>query len=104
MGVIPEDQLEQAFNRAFREHTGNFPVSAYDLKAAYEAELAETAAVKKREREIEHIKEVSANRFECFACFNSGWRHVLDSAGKSQGVIRCDKCKYWEFYKNKVIG
>jgi hypothetical protein len=35
-GVIPEGALQKSFDRAFRDHSGSFAVSAYDLKDAYE--------------------------------------------------------------------
>ena len=36
--------------------------------------------------------------FECGECFNSGFREVDDpQGGPNEGVVRCDRCRYWEF-------
>ena len=34
--IIPEDKLQQCFDIAFNTHDSTFPVSAYDLKAAWD--------------------------------------------------------------------
>lgn len=35
-GIVPEERLQECFDRAFRQHKSSFPVNAYDLKAAWE--------------------------------------------------------------------
>lgn len=42
-------------------------------------------------------------RFECPDCFNSGFRYVRDPqpASDAIGVVRCDRCRYWEFHSMK---
>jgi hypothetical protein len=60
----------------------------------------------KWEREIADItsgrvKSVGGDyrRFECPECFNSGWRYISDPQGSTErGVVRCDRCRYWEFH------
>jgi len=35
--------------------------------------------------------------YECSECFNSGFRAVDDPhGGPNRGVVRCDRCRYWE--------
>ena len=54
-GVIPEDRLQECFNRAFRAKSDGFPVTAYDLNDAWkQVELEEAEADRKaREKEEE---------------------------------------------------
>ena len=41
--------------------------------------------------------------FECWACFNSGFRTVADpKGGPNEGVVRCDRCRYWEFKREST--
>ena len=35
-GIIPEQDLRAVFEAAFVNHTGTFPINAYDLKDAWE--------------------------------------------------------------------
>lgn len=40
----------------------------------------------------------TAYRFECWECFNSGFRSVQDlKHSHYSGVVRCDRCEYWNF-------
>lgn len=51
-GVVPEERLQDAFDRAFRQAKSNFPVNAYDLKLAWEQiEKEEQAEREKLARE-----------------------------------------------------
>lgn len=35
-GLIPEHELQTAFDQAFRAHASTFPVNAYEIKQSYE--------------------------------------------------------------------
>ncbi len=38
----------------------------------------------------------------CTHCFGSGFREVPDPQGSHyRGVVRCDKCKYWEYRRER---
>lgn len=75
MGEIPEDELQSAFDWAFKNHTSNFPISAYDLKTAYQEIVENDKAVVEAERkrfmrDLEERDKIT-KRFECRSCFNS---------------------------------
>ncbi len=104
MGIVPESELQRAFDRAFADHSSNFPISAYDIKDAHERILddARTAAAKEQ---AEFMRKMEAERrlkdgFQCRHCFGCGWREVPDPTGAPyRGVVRCNECNYWHFYR-----
>ena len=45
--------------------------------------------------------------FDCDDCHNSGFRMVDDPSdrvygGRYQGAVRCDRCRYWEFVRDRL--
>lgn len=45
----------------------------------------------------------TATGYECSECFNSGFREVPDpQGGHYKGVVRCDRCRYWEFARERM--
>lgn len=43
--------------------------------------------------------------FMCEHCLNAGWRYVDDPRDKYsnyRGVVRCDRCRYWEFEYERI--
>ena len=86
-GVIPEHRINDAFNRAFRDHISNFPLTAYEVKTAYERIAEEEAANRPADDGKKHI--------ECGRCFGTNFVHVFDLDGQVKGVRvgnqpRCD--------------
>lgn len=86
-GIMPEDRINDAFNRAFRDHVSNFPLTAYEVKTAWERIAEEEAANRPPDDGKKHI--------DCGRCFGTGLVHVFDIDGKVKGVRagnqpRCD--------------
>jgi hypothetical protein len=47
---------------------------------------------------FEFVPEFAMDSVPAWACFNSGFREVADpKGGRNPGVVRCDRCSYWEF-------
>lgn len=100
MGTIPEQDLQKAFDRAFADHDTSFPVSAYDLKTAYERVIENERVENRRRMTQQSIQEMalssSRNYWECEHCNGCGFRYVDDPHGSLyRGVVRCDRCEYW---------
>lgn len=111
MGVVPEAELQRSFDRAFADHTSNFPVSAYDLKVAYDAIISEEKAAveaaehKKREELRKKLKamETEAQYRICSSCLNSGFREVFNKDDPDgRWVVKCNQCNYW--FNRRVNG
>jgi len=82
-GIIPERHLAECFDRAFQNHKGNFPVSAYDLKTAWseiKSEFRQTQIAERR-----YLPEIAES--ECERCYGSGMEVVA-----GQGARRCATC------------
>jgi len=106
---VPEDRLIDAFRRAIADHTSTFPMSAYELKTAYEkiAEDERTAYARARQKDLEDLERqnLTANYRECPDCFSTGWKYVkrADPSGLiHDGVIRCTLCNYWWLVRERL--
>lgn len=104
MGVVPEAELQRSFDRAFAVHTSNFPVSAYDLKTAYDGIVAEEKAAieaaQQKEREERRKKlqalEIASKYPICDHCYNSGFRQIRNpNDPDGRWVVKCNLCNYW---------
>jgi hypothetical protein len=80
MGIIPEHALQQSFRVAFHKQASGFPVSAYDLKNAYEA-IRNGAADQRQDA----AKHTLAN---CPDCHGTGMKYV-DVNGTQSGMVKC---------------
>lgn len=103
--IIPEERLADAFNRAAKDHSGSFPISAYDIKNAFwELRKDEVKAQEqRRQREMQELEQRSIQPgFEpCPRCFSCGFRYVVKqeyNGREYSGVIKCDLpgCDHWE--------
>jgi hypothetical protein len=85
-GVIPEDRLQECFNRAFRAKSDGFPVTAYDLNDAWkqiENEEAEADRKARAKMEEEPIPvKYCANR-----------TGHINKQGDTEGGIPCQTCR-----------
>jgi len=100
--AVPEERLAEAFKRAIADHDSTFPMSAYELKTAYEkiAEAERTAYSRARQKDLEDLERqnLTANYRECRDCFSTGWKYVKRSDPSGlihNGVIKCTICNYW---------
>lgn len=85
MGVIPENRLQETFNRAFVDHTSNFPVSAYDLKTAWERIVADTERKTKEAIEARALAPSSEAELLCRRCDGSGIEVIVSPDGEYRG-------------------
>jgi len=107
MGVVPEVELQRCFDRAFADHDSSFPVSAYDVKSAYDAILADERAAEAKRRE-ERRRQLDAMTTEpkyliCDHCYNSGFRQIRNpNDPDGRWVVKCNLCNYW--FNRRVNG
>lgn len=85
-GVIPEDKLFPAFQDAFAAHDNAFPVSAYEVKAAYEQ-------MKRIEAMSSKVVKFADGRYDCPFCFGTGRLYKFDIDGRTIGVFN-DVCNH----------
>jgi hypothetical protein len=100
-GVIPEDALEKSFQRAFRDHTGSFAISAYELKDAYEKIKNEHVALgQSRQLTTDERVERCANKLNhlpgAYGAIKLCIPDVVDDA-----VVPCGRCQPEEFRAKK---
>jgi hypothetical protein len=102
--VVPEAWLDASFARAFKDHTSEFPITAFEVKNAY-AEVereARIAAYKQREAVMDDLDR--KNRLAtpvCPICRGTGFKEAAPResyTGRSySGVERSyNCCDYWE--------
>ncbi len=72
--IIPERRLDDVFRRAFKDHTSDFPVSAYDLKNAWQRIRDEEY----RNRE-KPVGGEPASAELCEKCFGTGMEAVYEN-------------------------
>ncbi len=113
MGIVPEGELQRAFDHAFTIHKSDFPISGYDIKAAYE-DLQNLAARDRDREQRDFMKRLADNAritdvFECKLCFNSGFRDVPDPKGRvgpdgkiHTGMVRCSECNSSYFHRQNL--
>lgn len=93
-GIVPEDRLQNAFDRAFRDHDSSFPVNAYDIKTAWE-----------KIRTEEYEAEKTARLAEC----PNDKYHIGETASvvlmnphtQEDELYPCPKCRPEEFENKK---
>lgn len=85
-GVIPEDKLFPAFQDAFAAHDNAFPVSAYEVKAAYERMV-------RTEEMASKVRHYGDGRYDCPFCFGAGRLYKFDIDGRTIGVFN-DVCNH----------
>lgn len=82
-GIIPESDLQECFERAFKDHESGFVVNAYDLKAAWDGIEADRAA--------DRPQLMRARVPDCPRCYGSNIEIVFDAHGKKLGARpNCD--------------
>lgn len=74
MGIVPERDLQRSFDHAFRTHTSNFPVSAYDLKDAYFALIEMERGENQVRRQLEEESRRKTTDVQCSFCFDTGFQ------------------------------
>lgn len=104
MGAVPEQELQRCFDRAFAGHDSSFPISAYDMKTAYDAIVADERELENRKRE-ERRRKLEAITTEpkyriCEHCHSGGFREVFNRKDPDNTyVVKCNQCNYWEIRK-----
>lgn len=99
--VVPEQDLKESFNEAFKLHDSSYPISAFEINAGYNAlkALRSKQAEIERQRELTQVTtEMNSPHWEpCKLCFDCGFRQEtrLFDGIPVHGVIRCYSCKYW---------
>lgn len=99
--IVPENRLNDAFRRAFRDHDSSFPVNAYEIKAAWEAierEEATSAAEAEKKHVSENAIEYCPNKRNHVLDADTGEDHGMveyaDPDDRSKGVLRpCFDCR-----------
>jgi hypothetical protein len=106
--IVPESYLADAFQLAAQNHESNFPISAFEVKAAFDQIYREEQKRFRQEnfeRALELETEIHSPNFEpCVICYGCGFAPTsrTDDTGKSySGVIKCYSCNYWELYRKK---
>jgi hypothetical protein len=89
-GVIPESYLQKAFDRAFRNNDGQYIVTAYNLKTAYQ-EIAEGDANRTREAERAERSAARAETAEytgvkCLRCRDTNVESIYKPDGTFLGA------------------
>jgi hypothetical protein len=79
--LIPENRLDDTFRRAFKDHTSDFPVSAYDLKNAWQK-----MKVEEFQSREQPVGGEPASAELCEKCYGTGMSAVYDETGYRIGV------------------
>jgi hypothetical protein len=100
---LPENELKESFNVAFKNHQTDFPINAVAVKNGYES------LIKKRQQAIldNSIRNSQANAsddWQCPYCFNSGWCSV-DRNGYRVSLVADNRpdCEYWGRRIGRII-
>jgi hypothetical protein len=107
--IVPESWLDASFARAFKDHTSEFPITAFEVKNAYtEAERdARIADYKQREAVLDDLERRRrlAEFTICQICFGTGFMSggFTEYAGRQyHGVVKSfNCCDYWERARTK---
>lgn len=105
---ISEEWLKHSFNAVFKVHKSSFPISAYEVNEGYRIvqQLRSKQEDIKRQKELTQLTNNmrSPGWKSCEYCFDSGMRRVPNpNDPREMGVIRCNRCGYWE-RKAKFLG
>ena len=95
-GVIPENRLQDAFDRAFQLHDSSFPVNAYEIKLAWEK-------IKTEEREAKiktQIAECPGAKYHTNEGKSSLVR-LMNPHTQLDEFYPCPKCRMEDFEKKK---
>ena len=103
---IPETELKNSFNQAFKDSAKDFPINAVAIKNGYQR-LLELRSQKIKESEIRNSQANATDEMQCDFCFNSGWVSIekegeiyysvpLVRDNWLYGVRKCHVCDYWE--------
>jgi hypothetical protein len=80
--IVPEQYLQQAFQRAVHDHTGAFPLSCYEVINAFKA-LSGEIEIKRPS-----LPESDPARNDCRTCFGTGMVHLFNEDGSVRAVTR----------------
>jgi hypothetical protein len=85
--IVPENMLQQSFQRAIYDHSGSFPLNFYEVKDAYQKLVGELPT--EARSALPESDEATRN---CQTCFGSGFVHKFDADGTILGLTRkrCD--------------
>ena len=97
-GVIPENRLPDAFDRAFQLHDSSFPVNAYEIKLAWEKIKSEEYEAKIKNQIVEcpgakyHRGESTVNGFYVV---------LMNPHTQKDELYPCPKCRMEDFENKK---
>lgn len=84
-GIVPANRLNDAYLRAFRDHTSAFPLSAYEVKIAWQTIAAEELAAN---------PVVTVNPPGCERCLGTGVERAYDLDGHVIGAKAGKQCAH----------
>jgi hypothetical protein len=93
--VVPVERVQEAFDRAFADHSSEFPVNAYEIKAAWDKIRGEESAARAKKRgEIQ----------SCDLAYNHINEHgdveiVLGGPNGKTVIIPCAECRTEHSYR-----
>lgn len=89
---VPEDRLRDAYLRAFKDHASGFPLSAYEVKIAWERVREEEAAAAVAGGGSGSGDAVEAR--DCQRCHGGGIELLFDVDGKVVGAKPGKACDH----------
>lgn len=95
MPIVPEERLQDTFDRAFADHDSNFPVNAYELKTAWEKIKREEKEIAAEAAAAERVNNPVANCVEKHLHVDeSGMVEHIDPLTFSEFILLpCKKCR-----------